>query len=119
MTIRIKRVYETPSPDDGVRYLVDQLWPRGKKREDLQIEAWLREVAPSKPLLKWFGHDPEKWEEFRSRYYQELNQNEGALQPLVETARNGTVTLVYAARDEAHNNALALKQYLDERFQSG
>lgn len=115
MTIHIKRVYEPPSPDDGVRYLVDQLWPRGIKREELQIEAWIKEVAPSKDLREWFGHEPEKWEEFRSRYFQELNQNEQAWQPLVEAARSGTVTLVYSARDEARNNALALKQYLDER----
>jgi uncharacterized protein YeaO (DUF488 family) len=112
--LAIKRVYDPPSPKDGVRFLVDGLWPRGVKKTDLQIEAWLKEIAPSRPLCQWFGHDPEKWTEFKQRYFQELLGRPDSIEPLRKAARRGRVTLVYAARDEEHNNAVALKEYLEK-----
>jgi uncharacterized protein YeaO (DUF488 family) len=111
--IRTKRAYEDPAPDDGRRFLVDRLWPRGIKKEDLQIEDWPKEVAPSDELRTWFGHDPAKWEEFEERYFAELENKPDALEPLREAVRQGDVTLVYGARDTEHNNAVALKAYLE------
>lgn len=114
--IRLKRAYDPPSPDDGVRVLVDRLWPRGKSREALALDRWERDLAPSAELCKWFNHDLERWQEFQERYAQELSDpgKQAALQQLVEQARNGTVTLVYGARDEEHNQAAALKRYIEE-----
>ncbi len=114
--IKVKRVYDLPAPDDGRRFLVDRLWPRGVKKEALQIDGWLRDVAPSHALRKWFGHDPAKWEEFQRRYFAELEAKPESWQPLLEAAREGTVTLLYSARDEAHNNAVALKAFLEARI---
>jgi len=113
--IRTKRIYDPPAPDDGTRFLVERLWPRGKKREDVPIAAWLKEVAPSDALRRWFGHDPSRWEEFQQRYFAELDGKPEAWQPILEAARRGTVTLLYSARDTEHNNAVALKAYLDRR----
>jgi|SRR5690554_2338129 len=116
MALRIKRIYEPPSPDDGCRILVDRLWPRGLKKGDAQVDLWLREVAPSAELRRWFGHDPAKWEEFTQRYSRELAQSPEALQPLLQEVGQGkTVTLLFVARDTVHNNAAALKAYLDAR----
>ncbi len=114
--IIVKRVYDPPGPDDGTRFLVERLWPRGMKKEALEMEEWLKDVAPSSGLRLWFGHEPAKWDEFRKRYYDELDQNPGALEPLVDAARHGKVCLLYSARDTEHNNALALKQYLEEHL---
>lgn len=114
--IRVKRAYETPSRSDGKRFLVDGLWPRGIKKDELAIEAWVREVAPSKELRQWFGHDPEKWADFRERYHEELDGNEEAWRPLLEAARKETITLVFGAKDETHNNAVALREYLTARM---
>ncbi len=114
--IRIQRVYEPPQPDDGRRFLVERLWPRGVKKEVLPMDAWLKDVAPSDDLRRWFGHDPERWEEFRRRYFAELDSKPEAWRPLVEAARRGNVTLLYSARDTEHNNAIALKSYLEERL---
>jgi uncharacterized protein YeaO (DUF488 family) len=111
--IQISRVYEAPSPDDGTRLLVDRLWPRGVKKESLRLAAWLKEVAPSPLLCKWFSHDPTKWEEFQRRYCAELDKNPNAWQPVVQAAREGKVKLLFAARDTEHNNAVALKTYLE------
>ena len=116
--IRIKRAYEPPSARDGKRILVDRMWPRGKKKEELQLEEWRKDVAPSGPLCKWFGHDPERWQEFRNRYFAQLDRNPEAWKPLAEKATKSTVTLVFAARDEEHNNAVALSQYLLRRLRS-
>ena len=116
--IRLKRVYEPPSPEDGHRYLVDRLWPRGLNRANAQLDAWLREIAPTDSLRRWFGHAGERWEEFRRRYFAELDARPTAWQPLLEVARKGTVTLLYAARDVAHNNAVALKEYLETQADS-
>ncbi|MEJ5247359.1 DUF488 domain-containing protein [Caldilinea sp.] len=111
--IYIKRAYEPAQPEDGRRYLVDRLWPRGIKREALRLDGWLPETAPSDALRRWFGHDPAKWDEFQTRYFAELDAKPQAWQPLMEAAQQGDVTLVYAARDSLHNNAVALKRYLE------
>lgn len=115
MTIRIKRVYEAPAPADGLRVLVDRLWPRGVAKEAARIDHWLKEVAPSDELRRWFGHDPERWEGFRERYVEELDRNVEAVALLREWARGGTLTLVYGARDEEHNQAVALRDFLVSR----
>jgi uncharacterized protein YeaO (DUF488 family) len=114
--ITVKRVYEPPEPDDGARFLVERLWPRGMKKESLEMECWLKDVAPSNDLRRWFGHDPSKWNEFRSRYFEELDKNPEALEPIRRAARRGKVCLLYSARDTEHNNALALKYYIEERL---
>ncbi len=111
--IRSKRVYDPPAPDDGARFLVERLWPRGISKENLQMEAWLKDAAPSSDLRKWFNHDPDKWEEFRRRYFAELEANPAAWQSLLETARRQRVTLLYSSHDREHNNAVALKEFLD------
>jgi uncharacterized protein YeaO (DUF488 family) len=114
--IRLKRVYEPPDRDDGRRFLVERLWPRGMTKEALVMEGWLKDAAPSDDLRKWFGHDPARWELFRQRYTVELENNPAAWRPLLDAARQETVTLLYSARDQEHNNALALKVFLDERL---
>ncbi len=116
MSIQVKRAYDPPSSDDGARYLVDRLWPRGIKKEALEIEAWVKDVAPSDALRKWFGHDPAKWDEFRKRYFQELRANEDAWRPLAAAARRGRITLLFGAKDTEHNQAVALKEFLDQRL---
>lgn len=113
--LKIKRVYEAAQASDGVRFLVERLWPRGIKKEKLKMKAWLKDVAPSPALRKWFGHDPAKWEEFQKRYRNELEANPDAWQPLLEAARDGNVTLLYSARDPEHNSALLLKSFLEEQ----
>ena len=116
MTIDLKRVYDPPANSDGRRILVDRIWPRGITKADLQIDAWLKDLAPSTELRKWFGHDPAKWDEFRKRYAGELEQRSEALEELVEKARAGRVTLVFSAKDTEHNNAVALKAHLERRL---
>ena len=111
--IRVKRVYDPPSAEDGLRILVDRLWPRGLSKERAQVQLWLKEIAPSAELRTWFGHDPARWEEFRRRYRGELSAKTDLLRHLREKEREGPVTLVYAARDEARNNAVVLKELLD------
>jgi uncharacterized protein YeaO (DUF488 family) len=112
--IQAKRAYDAPEEVDGTRFLVDRLWPRGIKKEDLRIDGWLKEVAPSDDLRKWFDHDPDRWEEFRDRYAKELDEKSDALDPIREAARQGDITLVFAAKEPEHNNAVALKAYLEE-----
>lgn len=113
ITLQIKRAYEPASVNDGTRFLVDRLWPRGIKKENLAIVAWIKEVAPSNELRKWFGHDPERWTEFRRRYRAELKANTTALQPLREAMKKGgVITLVYSAHDEEHNQAVVLREWL-------
>ena len=114
--IRTQRAYEPTSTGDSRRYLVDRIWPRGVKREALKLEGWNKEVAPSNELRKWFGHAPERWEVFRSRYWKELDAAPEAWKPLLEAARQGDLTLVYGARDEEHNNAVALKEFLERKL---
>lgn len=115
MSVQVKRAYEPPAPDDGYRVLVDRVWPRGIARADLRIDGWLKELAPSAGLRRWFGHDPARWEEFRRRYALELEQHEAALQALAQKADDGPLTLVFGARDIAHNNAVALKEQIVRR----
>lgn len=112
MTIRIKHAYETPSPRNGARFLVDRLWPRGVKQESLALTAWLKDIAPGNKLRSWFGHDVSKWTEFRRRYRAELKSQPEALRPLREALKQGPVTLVYSARDEKHNQAVVLRAFL-------
>lgn len=113
--LALKRAYEPPSPDDGTRILIDRIWPRGLSRDSLALDDWLKELAPSAGLRRWFGHDPRKWDGFRQRYFAELEAAEAPLAGLRARIRDGRVTLVYGARDERYNNAVALKQYLEER----
>lgn len=113
--ITLKRVYDPVTSTDGVRFLVERLWPRGVKKTALRIDAWLKDVAPSGELRRWFGHDPEKWSEFRRRYYDELRASADALEPILKAAQRGQVTLMYSSHDTEHNNAVALKEYLDAR----
>ncbi|MDX9990921.1 MAG: DUF488 domain-containing protein [Anaerolineales bacterium] len=113
--LKIKRVYEAAQPGDGVRFLVERLWPRGMKKEALKMDAWLKDVGPSAALRRWFGHDPLKWEAFQKRYQAELEENPNAWQPILEAARHGNVTLLYSAHDTEHNNALTLLSFLEQR----
>jgi uncharacterized protein YeaO (DUF488 family) len=114
--IRLKRAYEAAENADGKRYLVDRVWPRGLTKDKLHIDSWLKDVAPSTELRKWFGHDPARWNEFQSRYRKELSAHTEALAPLLDAARRGNVTLVYGARDTEHNQAVVLKQVLEEHL---
>ncbi len=111
--IQLKRVYEKPSRSDGLRILVDRLWPRGLTKERASVTLWLKDVAPSTDLRKWFGHDPAKWTEFEKRYRTELREKHDAIKLLKEKCKEHTVTLVYAARDEEHNEARILKRILE------
>lgn len=113
--IKLKRVYEKADPDDGVRYLVERLWPRGVKKTALRIDGWLKDAAPSTELRKWFSHDPEKWRDFRRRYFAELDRVPDAWAPIRQAARSGTVTLLYSSHDTEHNNAVALKEYIERK----
>ena len=112
--LKIKRVYESPERDDGVRFLVERLWPRGIKKEELKMKAWLKEVSPSPELRKWYGHDPAKWSEFQKRYRKELKNNSNAWEPILAAAKKGNVTLLYSAKDTERNSALVLKKFLEE-----
>src|SRR5437868_2451091 len=114
--IQVKRAYERPGSDDGARFLVERLWPRGGRKENLRIEDWLKQVAPSSELRQWFQHDAAKWDEFRRRYFRELEKHVDAWHPLLTRARRGRVTLVYSAHDTEHNNAVALKEFLDQKI---
>jgi uncharacterized protein YeaO (DUF488 family) len=110
--INLKRAYDRQSRTDGTRFLVERLWPRGVSKEELRIDAWLKEAGPTTELRRWFSHDPEKWDVFRQRYFRELDSRPDAWQPIVSAARRGNVTLVYSSRDVHHNNAVALRDYL-------
>ncbi len=110
--VRLKQAYEPPSADDGIRILVDRLWPRGVSKVDAKLDQWMKEIAPSTELRKWFGHDPKKWQEFRRRYIAELAARREQIEHLRELAKTGVVTLVYSARDEAHNDAVVLREVL-------
>ncbi len=113
MVIKLKRAYEAPESGDGFRVLVDRLWPRGVSKDSARIDLWLKEIAPSNELRKWFGHEPAKWTEFRKRYSRELDHNSDAVNQIREYLRQGPVTLVYGAKDEEHNDAVVLKEYLE------
>ncbi len=114
MQISLKRAYEAPDDNDGLRVLVDRIWPRGVSKEQLRLDRWLKEIAPSNELRKWFGHDPEKWDEFKRRYFSELEQREELIEELLKNCGAGRMTFIFSAKDEKHNNAVALKEYLEE-----
>lgn len=114
--ITVKRVYESFDERDGTRFLVERLWPRGMKKDSLRIDGWIKDVAPSSALRRWFGHDPAKWDEFRRRYAAELDRQPEVWQPILEAAQRDTVTLLYSAHDTRHNNAIALKAYLEQHL---
>jgi uncharacterized protein YeaO (DUF488 family) len=112
--IRLKRVYDAPAKSDGWRLLVDRIWPRGLKKREAQIDEWLKEIAPSTALRKWFEHDPARWAEFRKRYAAELDKHSEEIEKLARTAMNRRVTLLFGAKDTKHNNAVALKEYIEQ-----
>jgi uncharacterized protein YeaO (DUF488 family) len=112
MNIQLKRIYEAGSKEDGYRILVDRLWPRGFTKEKAALDLWLKEIAPSNELRKWFGHDPDKWKEFQKKYRQELKQNKEAVDILNDYIQKGKVTLLYAAKDEEHNEAQVIKNFI-------
>ena len=113
--VKIKRVYYAPDGDDGTRILVDRLWPRGLTKERACVDLWLKDIAPSTELRKWFGHDPAKWEQFRERYHREIEANVNLVSLLKEKLKGGAVTLLFAAKDAEHNEAVALQEWLNRR----
>jgi len=115
MKVRLKRVYAPAEPGDGFRVLVDRLWPRGLAKESARIDLWLKDIAPSTELRKWFGHDSKRWRSFRTKYFREIGSRPDALAVLLDHVREGPVTLVYAAREERYNDAVALNEYLSSR----
>jgi uncharacterized protein YeaO (DUF488 family) len=115
MRIRLKLAYDDPARNDGNRVLVDRVWPRGVSKEDAELDEWMKEIAPTGELRKWFGHDPDEWDEFKKRYFDELDDREEPVKKLLAMAGEKTLTLVYGAKDEEHNNAVALKEYLEEK----
>lgn len=114
--IRIKRAYEKPESSDGARFLVDRLWPRGVTKEALAIEAWLKDLAPSNELRQWYHHDLGQWTEFRKRYFNELRNHPQAVLPLIEAARKGPISLLFSSKQVEHNNAVALKEFLEQQL---
>jgi uncharacterized protein YeaO (DUF488 family) len=117
--ISVKRVYSPASAEDGQRFLVDRLWPRGMKKEDVKMQAWIKEVAPSDELRHWYGHDPDKWCEFNERYFHELDANPQAWSPLLEAAKNGDITLLFSTKELELNNAVSLRAYLEKQLKMG
>jgi uncharacterized protein YeaO (DUF488 family) len=116
--LQVKRVYGTASDEDGFRILVDRLWPRGMSKEKAQIALWLKDIAPNDELRKWFGHDQKKWSEFKEKYHKELGDKESLITLILDKMSSGNVTLLFGAKDEKFNNAIALKEYIDERQRS-
>jgi len=117
--IKLARVYDQASAGDRPRFLVERLWPRGVRRADLQLDDWVKDVGPSTELRRWFGHEPEKWDEFRRRYFAELDSRPEAWEPLRDAADAGDITLLYSSHDAEHNNAVALREYLTARLAKG
>lgn len=115
MDILIKRVYEKPNISDGKRVLIDRLWPRGLTKERAKIDLWLKDIAPTTTLRKWFGHDPSRWNEFKKGYHEELKKNNEVVSKLIKILKSGKVTLIYGAKDEKHNDAVVLKEYLEKK----
>ena len=115
MQIWLKRAYQPPGEQDGTRVLVDRIWPRGISKQQANIHFWLKDIAPSDQLRKWYGHDQERWDSFRDRYFSELESKQEPLTQLCKLTSQGRVTLIFGTRDETHNNAVALKEYLQNR----
>ncbi len=116
MKINLKRVYNSTSPKDGHRILVDRIWPRGISKETAQIDEWLKDIAPSNELRKWFNHDPDKWDEFKKRYFAELKDNKEQLENIYSIAKKHHITFVYSAKNEKFNNAVALKEFIEKQM---
>ena len=114
--IKTKRIYDKLDADDGFRILVDRIWPRGIKKNDIIIDLWQKDIAPSASLRKWFNHDQRKWDKFKSRYYEELNGKQEIVKLLLEKAEKGTITLLYSSKEEQYNNAIALKEFLELNY---
>jgi len=114
--ITTERIYNAPT-GGGFRILVDRLWPRGLRKDEVKVDLWLKEIAPSKELRKWFGHDPDKWNEFRNKFFQELDQKKELIDQIIPKARECDVILLYGAKDEKHNNAVALKEYIETKIE--
>ncbi len=114
--ITTERVYGSPRGGGGFRILVDRMWPRGMKKEDVRADLWAKEAAPSNELRKWYGHDPAKWSEFRKRYFKELDRHQDAVRPIEDRVRSGDVVLLFGSKEEKYNNATALKEYLEKRL---
>jgi len=112
--IKIKRIYDAPTSNDGIRILVDRLWPRGLSKEKAKVELWLKEIAPSNELRKWYSHDPKKWAEFRKRYFKDLDTKRELVNQIVQKTKERDVTLLYSSKEEKINNAVALKEYIIE-----
>ena len=117
--IKIKRIYDASTPDDGIRILVDRLWPRGLSKEKARVDLWLKEIAPSNELRKWYAHDPKKWAEFRKRYFKDLDTKRELLNQIVQKTKEGDVTLLYSSKEEKINNAVALKEYIEKQKKGG
>lgn len=113
MSIKLKRAYEKPGPEDGLRILVERLWPRGISKEDARLDLWMKDIAPSNELRKWYGHDPAKWAEFKKRYFEELDGEKDAAEELRKAVRGKDVTFVYGSKEEKYNSAAALREYLE------
>ncbi len=113
MMLKIKRVYDPPAQADGKRILIDRLWPRGLKKEDARIDEWMKEIAPSNELRQWFSHDPEKWVEFKRKFFKELDRQRTSVETIVGLSKKGTVTLLFGSKEERYNNAVALKEYIE------
>ncbi len=116
--LKVKRIYDPPSQDDGKRILIDRLWPRGLRKEDAHIDEWVKGIAPSDGLRKWFNNDPEKWSEFKKRFFSELKGRPDLVDGIVNAARKGTVTLLFGSKEERYNNAMALKEYIEARMRA-
>jgi uncharacterized protein YeaO (DUF488 family) len=114
--IQLKRVYEKPAPHDGIRFLIERLWPRGVRKTDVHMNGWQKEAGPSTELRKWFSHDPDKWVEFQQKYFAELKERPEAWEPISEAAKHGSVTLLYSSHDTEHNNAVALKRFIEAQL---
>jgi uncharacterized protein YeaO (DUF488 family) len=117
--IRVKRVYDQPATDDGPRFLVDRLWPRGLKKEQLHMDGWLKEIAPSDDLRQWFGHEPDRWADFCHRYHAELENNSKAWHSLLDIAHKQNITLLFSSHDLERNNAVALRSFLETKSKPG
>ena len=111
--VKLKRAYDAPAKSDGSRVLIDRIWPRGVRKEALRLDDWMKDLAPSTRLRKWFGHDPAKWADFKDRYFRELDERPEIVERLIAKSHRGTLTLVFAASDTQHNNAVALKEYIE------
>ena len=118
MLLRTKRVYEDPDSDDGLRILVDRLWPRGLSKEKADVNFWLKDIAPSTELRKWFSHNPQKWDEFKNRYYQELDTKKNMVDFILSKEKMSMVTLLYGAKSTEYNNAVALENYLKYKIKT-